>query len=88
MRHLRDVDRLERIGRGNPWGNPYALPKRHTDDERAAVIEAYERYLLDDRPDLVSRLPELAGKALGCWCHPKACHGDVLARLVAELVTS
>ncbi len=88
LRHLRDAGRLVRVGRDSPWGNPYPLAKNAPDDERTAVIEAYKRYLLDDRPDLLALLPELAGKALGCWCHPKACHGDVLARLVAELVTS
>ena len=24
---------------------------------------------------------ELRGKRLLCWCHPKACHADVLARM-------
>jgi hypothetical protein len=24
---------------------------------------------------------ELRHKILGCWCHPKACHGDVLAEI-------
>jgi hypothetical protein len=28
----------------------------------------------------------LAGKVLGCWCRPEACHGDVLAELAAEAV--
>jgi len=23
----------------------------------------------------------LSGKVLGCWCHPEACHGDVLAAM-------
>jgi len=27
---------------------------------------------------------ELKGKVLGCWCHPKECHGDVLARIANE----
>ncbi len=26
-------------------------------------------------------LPELKDKTIACWCHPKACHGDVLAAL-------
>lgn len=32
-------------------------------------------------------LRKLAGKRLGCWCHPKTCHGDVLVRLLGEVVT-
>ncbi|MGD9564460.1 MAG: DUF4326 domain-containing protein [Pyrinomonadaceae bacterium] len=27
-------------------------------------------------------MEELRGKVLGCWCSPKVCHGDVLARLL------
>jgi len=32
-------------------------------------------------------LHELEGKTLGCWCPPRACHGDVLARLAAQQAT-
>ncbi len=32
--------------------------------------------------------PELAGKVLGCWCAPHACHGDVLVRMVDALRTA
>jgi hypothetical protein len=40
--------------------------------------------LLRDRPELIERARrELKGKRLGCYCAPKPCHGDVLAR-VAE----
>ena len=63
------------------WHNPFEIGK---DGEREEVIEKYERYLLDERPDLVERLPELKGKALACWCAPELCHGDVLARLADE----
>ncbi|WP_207634355.1 DUF4326 domain-containing protein [Candidatus Frankia alpina] len=80
LRHLRAAGLLVRIGRGTPWGNPYRLRPGASVDERAEVIAAYERDLLA-RPDLLARLPELRGRALGCWCAPLPCHGDVLARL-------
>jgi hypothetical protein len=63
------------------WHNPFEIGK---DGTREEVIERYERYLLEERPDLVERLPELKGKVLGCWCAPEPCHGDVLARLAEE----
>jgi len=28
-------------------------------------------------PELLERLPEPKGKALGCWCAPEACHGEI-----------
>ncbi len=67
------------IGRGNGsiWGNPYQIGK---DGTREEVIQKYMDYLLT-RPDLISRISELKGKVLGCWCSPLACHGDVLAHL-------
>jgi hypothetical protein len=37
------------------------------------------------RPDLLARVSELAGKRIGCWCKPAACHGDVLAELADAL---
>ncbi|MBX6723654.1 MAG: DUF4326 domain-containing protein, partial [Dactylosporangium sp.] len=47
----------------------------------------YEAWLRT-RPDLMARLPELRGRVLACWCAPKPCHGDVLARLADEGVTA
>lgn len=77
------------IGRGSDWGNPYS----HVDSPlvrwlvstRAEAIEEYEKYVREERPDLVARLGELRGKTLGCYCKPLlGCHGDVLVRLVRE----
>jgi len=69
-----------RIGRGTVWGNPHRLRPGATAGERSEAIAAYERDLAD-RPDLLARLGELRGRALGCWCAPRPCHGDALARL-------
>jgi len=33
------------------------------------------------QPELIAAIPELKGKVLGCWCKPKACHGNFLAEL-------
>jgi hypothetical protein len=74
------------IGRANPryglraskWANPYMI---ECDGARDEVIAMYERWLRDERRDLIEALPELRGKDLVCWCAPKPCHGDVLRRL-------
>ena len=66
------------IGRPSKWGNPFIIGK---DGTREEVIDKYEAYIMD-RPDLIEALPELQGKVLGCWCKPKACHGDVLVRMI------
>jgi hypothetical protein len=74
------------IGRPSVWGNPFS----HLDDSlaefyvntRTEAISKYREWLLS-QPELVERAKkELSGKRLGCWCKPKACHGDVLVDII------
>lgn len=65
------------IGRGSIWGNPFVIGR---DGDRAEVIRKHAAYLKNN-PDLMSRISELSGKRLGCFCAPLACHGDTLAEL-------
>lgn len=60
------------IGRGSKWGNPFKIGDRDT------VIEKYAHWLFE-QPQLLQEVTSLKGKVLACWCHPRACHGDVLA---------
>lgn len=71
------------IGRPGPWGNPFVIGK---DGTREEVIAKYRDWITT-QPDLLRKIPTLRGKILGCWCHPKACHGDVLAELSNQAVT-
>ena len=66
------------IGRPSKWGNPFKL--RHEDD-RPAVLEQYRAWLMKQPALIEAAKRELRGKVLGCWCAPKACHGDVLAEI-------
>ena len=66
------------IGRPSKWGNPFSVGK---DGNRKEVIKKYKKYVLENKK-LMNSLHELEGKVLGCWCKPKACHGDVLVKLV------
>jgi hypothetical protein len=68
------------IGRGTPWGNPYAIGADGMD--RDEVIEKYKKYFKDviltdenKKRDILT----LRGKTLGCHCKPQACHGDIIA---------
>ncbi len=65
------------------WHNPYVLTQKEKNDERGRVLADYEAYVRA-QPELMAKIPTLAGKKLGCWCKPKSCHGDVLAKLVRE----
>lgn len=50
-------------------------------DEPGDTIPCYRVYLewrLATDPDFVVHFNQLEGKTLGCFCKPKACHGDVI----------
>jgi hypothetical protein len=66
------------IGRPSKWGNPFQIIRGVRSREQA--VAKYAEWI-ETRPELLAALPELKGKTLGCWCAPRACHGDVLARL-------
>ncbi len=66
------------IGRPSKWGNPFSEHKHG----RTECIKLYHDWILTgEGRHLLDDLHELQGKVLGCWCKPKACHGDVLAML-------
>lgn len=80
----RDLNRPDavRIDRRTKWGNPFPITSTYT---RADVIELYRAHLWSQiraGSVTVDDLLELDGKVLCCHCHPKPCHGDVLARAV------
>ena len=77
------------IGRGSKWGNPFTHISDRTTlakyivGTRKESILAYKEWITNgDGQYLLDDLSELKGKKLGCWCHPKPCHGDVLKELV------
>lgn len=70
------------IGRGSKWGNPFPM-KDYSDAERDRVCDEYETWFWTT--DLPNQLYQLKGKVLGCYCKPKRCHGDFLAKLVNKM---
>lgn len=94
--HVWDVDGYDLyIGRTMPgkryfinqgWGNPFKFALGRRDgSHRMSVIEQYRVFLLANTA-LLTRIDrgELDGKRLGCFCHPKPCHGDVLVEVWRE----
>lgn len=64
--------------------NPFHVGK---DGTRNDVIQKFRVYIekrLEREPELKEKLLTLKGKNLGCWCHPEACHGDVLLDLIRK----
>jgi hypothetical protein len=72
---------LVSVDRRTEWGNPFEMPY---DGDRETVIRHYAEHYLPFKPSLRSRVPELRGKALGCWCAPEPCHADILKQKAEE----
>ncbi len=75
------------IGRGKGksgyFGNPYPVLLVG----RIPAIAQYEKYFrarIAADPGFKKRILELAGKRLGCFCKPLACHGDVIVKWLEE----
>ena len=66
---------IGRAGKGQDgkWGNPFSTGTREEN------INNFEEYLVNNK-ELMQDLHELRGKRLGCFCKPRACHGDVLKK--------
>ena len=81
------------IGRPSIWGNPFTHIKDK--DTLAEFIvkdrdEAIRKYgeWARRQPIIMGRIEELRGKILGCWCHPKKCHGNVIVEILNEIASS
>jgi len=81
---IKSSPEYEYIGRGSYWGNPYSMFAEG--DSREEVIRKFrydfehEKFAKKEKSEVF----RLAGKRLGCFCKPDACHGDVLADFLNE----
>ncbi len=92
--NLRSVKDGVRIDRGHSLlGNPFRL---ESESQRAECLERYRRWLWDHLKNAFSepsqeivRLAEevkICDVTLLCWCAPKLCHGQVVARAIKWIV--
>lgn len=84
--HINKDDYDVLIDRTTMWGNPFIIG---IDGSRNEVIIKFDQWLdgiiLQDykqkeRQDILDNIKQLRGQRLGCWCKPKPCHGEILAR--------
>lgn len=76
------------IGRGSLFGNPFIIG---IDGNRNEVIEKYKDYFYDRiKSDSAFKesVLKLKNKRLGCYCKPKACHGDIIKEYLDEEKTN
>jgi len=70
------------IDRQTHWGNPFVIG---TDGTREEVIIKYRAWIMTQPHMIEWAKKTLRGKVLGCWCAPKACHGDVLLEIANDV---
>jgi len=79
LRWAEDEGRLVRVDRQSEFGNPFVMPD---DGDRGEVIAKFEKFYWPHKPGLLDKIVDWRGKVLVCWCHPEACHADVIANTV------
>jgi hypothetical protein len=72
---------IGRAGRGQDgyFGNPFRIGCGMS---REDAVQRFQRYFIDrieKDSEFKRRVLAVKGKRLGCFCKPKACHGDVIA---------
>jgi hypothetical protein len=91
--HCKVENNCEYIGRPSALGNPFAIGASGTREE---VVLKYRNWIISriKEKDMeiineLKRLKSLAKKGelkLGCWCAPRACHGDVIKELLERSI--
>lgn len=61
------------------WHNPYTVKKYGLKE----CLRLYREHITNS--PLYDEIHELDGKVLGCWCHPNACHADVLRDIYSKM---
>jgi hypothetical protein len=86
----------EYIGRPSVLGNPFFLADKNDDAMRHRVIKDYKFWITQhihnkNKPVLeelvrLAKIAELGDLNLICWCAPKACHGDIIKRILEDMI--
>jgi hypothetical protein len=65
------------IGRPGPLGSPFVIGIH---GNRKKCIEKHINFVLES-PAILTRVRQLKGLDLVCWCAPEPCHGDFYLKL-------
>ena len=72
---------IGRAGRGENgyFGNPFRMGSGISREDAVQKFQKYFTERIQKDSEFKRRILALKGKRLGCFCKPKACHGDVIA---------
>ncbi len=90
---LKEGEVLIRVDRKTELGNPFIM---NGEDERNIVCEKYKKYfynMLDNKQywfiEELKHIYKTAKRhdvALGCWCHPKRCHAEIIRDFIYDVI--
>jgi hypothetical protein len=93
--HHEDFDvYIGRAGKGldGYFGNPHPVGRyctickaTHNRNEAISLFQKDFNKKIEQDPEFKSRVMELKGKKLGCFCSPSACHGDVYVEYLENI---
>lgn len=80
----KETRRFLRVDGTTEWRNPFLAPDDGAPDE---VVGKFATLYLPHKTALLAQINSgaLRGKVLGCWCHPRLCHGHILAERANDL---
>ena len=72
---------IGRAGRGEDgyFGNPFRIGNGISREDAVKGFQEYFAERIERDFEFKRRVLAVKGKRLGCFCKPKACHGDVIA---------
>ena len=72
---------IGRAGRGQDgyFGNPFRMGSGISREDAVERFQKYFTERIQKDAEFNWQVLALKGKRLGCFCKPKACHGDVIA---------
>ena len=72
---------IGRASRGEDgyFGNPFRIGNGISRGDAVERFQSYFGERIEKDSEFKLRVLALKGKRLGCFCKPKACHGDVIA---------
>lgn len=73
------------IGRPSIFGNPYPITKKVNREESIKLFKDYFDERIERDSTFKASILKLQGRKLGCFCAPKACHGDIIIDWLAKL---
>jgi Domain of unknown function (DUF4326) len=78
---------IGRAGRGQDgyFGNPFRIGHEINREDAVQKFQKYFAERIGKDPEFKRRVFALKGKRLGCFCKPKACHGDVIAGWLSKM---